>query len=309
MIQADILVVLATFNGRDRLARVLDGYINQIETNQTWKIVVADNGSTDNTAESLEIYKSKLDLYVLTEKNPGKNIALNCAMREISAKLYVFTDDDAIPAPDFIAQWSKCLSDYHEFDVFGGTVIPLFDSERPDWLDPDALPFDILYAQNIRKDGAIAPSSIFGPNMAVRGAIFNGDRWFDENIGPNSTDKTDAMGSETEFCVRICNEGAKSYFLGSPIVHHIVRPDQMTRDFVFARARRMGRGYARMLHDPLDKPKVDLPVLRYLPHHIRQLFRFAGLTFASGAQKIRKQWNFNIEKGYHDHVKELYGRF
>ena len=45
MIQADILVVLATFNGRDRLARVLDGYINQIETNQTWKIVVADNGS------------------------------------------------------------------------------------------------------------------------------------------------------------------------------------------------------------------------------------------------------------------------
>jgi glycosyltransferase involved in cell wall biosynthesis len=288
---------------------VLDGYIEQNGTNVGWQIVVVDNGSTDNTQEILKKYKERMNLHILTEKRPGKNAALNHAMRRVSANLYIFTDDDAIPAPDFIAQWSKCFFDYQDFDVFGGTVLPLFDSERPAWLDPDALPFDILYAQNIRNDGAIEPSSIFGPNMAVRGSMFNGDRWFDENIGPNSADKMYAMGSETEFCVRICNEGAKSYFLASPIVHHIVRPDQMTRDFVFARARRMGRGYGRMLHDPSDKPKINLPYLRYIPHHVRQFFRFAALTLATGARKVQKEWKYNIEIGYHDHVKDLYGKF
>lgn len=257
----------------------------------------------------MQITKKKLELHVLTERNPGKNAALNRAMREVSAKLYVFTDDDAIPAPDFIAEWSKCLSEYQDFDVFGGTVIPIFDLERPTWLDPESLPFDILYAQNIRNDGVVEPASIFGPNMAVRGPIFNGDRWFDERIGPNSNDKMYAMGSETEFCVRICSEGAQSYFLASPVVQHIVRPDQMTRDFVFARARRMGRGYARMLHNPSDKPKINLPYLRYMPHYIRQFFRFFALTFTTGTLKVQKEWKFNIEKGYHEHLKDLYGKF
>lgn len=60
MIQSDILVILATFNGGGRLARVLDGYIRQNETSASWKIVIVDNGSTDSTLEMLANYKKKV---------------------------------------------------------------------------------------------------------------------------------------------------------------------------------------------------------------------------------------------------------
>ncbi len=64
-----------------------------------------------------------------------------------------------------------------------------------------------------------------------------------------------------------------------------------------------------MLHDPSDKPKMNFPYLRYMPHNIRQFFRFVALTFTTGALKVQKEWKFNIEKGYHEHVKDLYGKF
>jgi hypothetical protein len=83
----------------------------------------------------------------------------------------------------------------------------------------------------------------------------------------------------------------------------------MTRDFVFARARRMGRGYARMLHNPSDKPKLNLPFLRYIPHHVRQIIRFGSTLVGSPQEKIRKEWEYNINKGYHEHLKELFGRY
>jgi glycosyltransferase involved in cell wall biosynthesis len=242
-----IVVVLSTHNGSAIVAEVLDGYCKVSAPTCAWRIVVVDNASTDNTPEVLKRYESVLPLEVLHEPAPGKNKALNRALRYVAlgADLYVFTDDDAIPKPSFLIEWEKVMRGYPDIEMFGATILPAFQADRPKWLKNFAPWYAELYAENIREDGPIGADKIFGPNMAVRRSVFAAGKMFNENIGPNSSAIAYPMGSETEFCMRVALEnGASAWFVSRPEVQHIVRPNQMTKAFVKARAYRHGRGVA-----------------------------------------------------------------
>lgn len=181
----------------------------------------------------------------------AKNVALNTALDAararggIGAQLLVFTDDDAIPENDFLQIWASVGDEKPDHDLFGGQVTAEFTSAPPAWLDACCDHFDVLFAQNEHAEGDIPARRIFGPNMAVRGRIFDHGHRFDETIGPNG--KPDyAMGGETEFCVRAERElGAKAWFVDRVRVRHLVRTWQMTPEFFAARAVRHGRGVAR----------------------------------------------------------------
>ena len=96
-----LTVMFATRNGSATLRKTLEGY-RRLNHSKNWRMVIIDNGSTDDTADILNFYKEVLPLQVYNEERPGKNLALNAGLnREEGPKadLYVFTDDDAIPMP------------------------------------------------------------------------------------------------------------------------------------------------------------------------------------------------------------------
>ncbi len=306
MTSADILILIATYNGADRLNRVLEGYERQTDPGVSWAIVVVDNASTDSTQKILAEYQLRLPLVNFYEPMAGKNRCLNNALRKIKADLVICSDDDAIPNESFLLEWSRVIKDLNEFDIFGAKVVPEFEVTPPKWLDPEALPFDILYAANNRVEGEIIPGHVFGPNMAVRGRVFEGGAMFDETIGPNNSDIGYTMGSETEFCMRMANGGAKCFFLEGPVVRHIVRANQMTRAFVRGRAKRMGRAYARLLHDSRDRPRLDFPGLRFLPHNVRQVLRWVRKCISANPERMRLEWNLYLQSGYYDELRERF---
>lgn len=88
-----VSVVIATFNRRDVLLSCLRRYADQVDV--ALEIIVADNGSTDGTADALR----KLQGVTLVEM--GRNVgplALNAAI-ELAQGRYIWrTDDDAYPA-------------------------------------------------------------------------------------------------------------------------------------------------------------------------------------------------------------------
>jgi glycosyltransferase involved in cell wall biosynthesis len=247
--EAELVVVFATHNGADWIGEVLAGYAQQDCAAFGWALLVVDNASTDATRAILDIWTDRIPMVVLEEPRPGKNVALNHALEAISNPVcdFIFTDDDAVPAPDYLARWKETLAARPDCQLFGGTVLPDFRG-FDDTLARRYEPWhDEIYARNCRASGPIAPKEIFGPNMAVSGTLIRRGFRFDETIGPSSADAAYPMGSETEFCARVAREtGARAWFSSAAQVRHIVRPNQTREAFILGRAYRHGRGVALM---------------------------------------------------------------
>lgn len=287
---AALLVVFATYNGADWIARVLDGYAAQRGA-PSWALVVVDNASTDATPSILNRYRDRIPLVVLREERPGKNRALNSALEAVWQVPcdYIFTDDDAVPDPDFVAQWAQTLGARRDYALFGGTVAPSFegvDRRIPHRYAPYHAE---IYALNSRPEGEISPRHIFGPNMAVSGELIRAGHRFDENIGPSSADGCYPMGSETEFCIRVARQaGVAAWFACHPKVHHIVRANQTTETFILQRAFRHGRGFAQM----------EAPAHPGLWASIKTSLRLGLLRLAGMTGSTRAKWNAGWLEGY-----------
>lgn len=302
-------VVFSSHNGRGTLAETLAAYSCQQPPSQPWRIVAVDNASTDGTGTVLIEFAKRLPLVALQEPRPGKNVALNTALRwvardrgwALSEDIFVFSDDDAPPRPGFLTGWEAAFREHPEATVFGGLVIPRFIEEPPDWLAACTEHHGELFARNDRPEGPLAARHIFGPNMAVAGRIIAAGHRFNEAIGPDGS-QSYAMGSETEFCVRIEREtGATAWFTRSACVDHLVRPWQMTRQFFTARAYRHGRGTAQQQDRPAYGKRHVLPVLKA---DSKSLGNGVLAVLSRRTRRHRAIWQAAWWKGFRDGVSE-----
>ncbi len=98
-------VILSTYNSPALLEKVLCGY--SIQTYRPFDIVVADDGSTDETRRLIERLGGELDLdirHVWHEDDGFRKCAiLNKAIAATDADYLVFSDGDCIPRRDFLA--------------------------------------------------------------------------------------------------------------------------------------------------------------------------------------------------------------
>ena len=104
-VQANIGVVVTTYNSPAWLEKVLWGYENQTDTN--FQLLIADDGSDEPTQKLIETYKksSTLNIEHIWHKDNGfrKTIILNKVIANTSLPYLIFTDGDCIPKNDFIA--------------------------------------------------------------------------------------------------------------------------------------------------------------------------------------------------------------
>ncbi|WP_428377608.1 glycosyltransferase [Lichenicoccus sp.] len=240
-----LTVLFSTRNRGGALAPVLDSFTSLEAPPEGWKLVVVDNGSTDNTAGLLQSYLDRLPLTIMREPRPGKNRALNAALPQLEGSLVVLTDDDVLPRPDWLVQLCRAAEEHPEAALFGGCVLPHWSCPRPPWLLETAVPFSVLYAQQRRDTGPCSYAAIFGPNMAVRASVFAAGFRFSESVGPDETRRMYAMGGETEFLRRLDAAGYRGHFVADAVVGHIIRPEQLDEQWILHRAYRYGIGEGR----------------------------------------------------------------
>ncbi|MBV7534770.1 glycosyltransferase [Duganella sp. sic0402] len=291
---------MATRNGSATLPKVLDAYCRLIVPADGWRLLIVDNGSNDGTAELLAAYASRLPLQVLHEPQAGKNRALNQALQAITVEagaLYIFTDDDATPSPDWLLQWQACAIDNPAYSVFGGTILPDWEAPPPPWLQP-LIPTGLTYGLTSPSlpDGPVFPGLVWGANMAIRPAVFAAGHRFDTCIGPNGADY--AMGSETEFTRRLALAGYPAWFCGAPKVAHQIRVHQVRIDYILRKAGRFGRGKYRQ--EQAGKFAERLGVPRWMLRRYLVELGSLGLAMASGdiGRKFRHRWELAFLRGY-----------
>lgn len=296
-----LTVFMATRNGAATLPRVLEAYCVLAVPAQGWRLIAVDNGSTDATRAILDGYAGRLPLTCLHEARPGKNVALNRALAQVLAEpgdgLFVFTDDDAMPAPDWLQRLQQAADTQPGYAVFGGSIVADWAVPPPDWvlrLVPLGMTFGVTSPS--LPEGPVFPGLVWGANMAVRRAVFEAGYRFDENVGPNGG--AYAMGSEIQLTRRLCDAGYLPWFCPAARVAHHVRAHQLAAADILQRAWRFGRGKFRQ-----DR-KGPYPYLLRVPRWMWKRLALEGLGLAAAllrgdrdAQFLRR-WELAYLRGY-----------
>lgn len=214
------------------------------------QIIVVDNNSSDKTYEVCQGFESQLPLTYLFQPKPGKNSALNLALKELElGDVVVFTDDDVCPNVEWFQTIKNSLANYPQYSVFGGPVHMIWPEDAPNWCKSLE---KIVYAQhsyNEKEAEYEAGLYPIGPNFWVRSEIFTRCKYkFSESVGPIPNSQKRIMGSETSFLMKLTARGYKIMHIPDARVGHYVTPSQTTKKYVLSRSRTHGRFLARMGH-------------------------------------------------------------
>jgi glycosyltransferase involved in cell wall biosynthesis len=129
-----LTVFIATHNGGRTLPRVLDAYTQLVPPPGGWKLVLIDNGSDDDSPRILRSFLDRLPLALVSEPRRGKNRALNRGLGELEGDLAVFSDDDVLPARDWLVQLRAAADQHPECGAFGGHILPAWDVPPDEWV-------------------------------------------------------------------------------------------------------------------------------------------------------------------------------
>ncbi len=296
-----LTVLVATRNGAATLPRVLTAYTRLRPPEGGWRLVVIDNGSTDGSDRLVRSFAGVLPLVPLSAPRPGKNRALNAGLRALEGDLAVFSDDDAVPDPDWLVALRRAADAHPEAAVFGGRILPLWSGEPARWVR-EWVPAGPVFGVTdpAWPDGPCEPTRVWGANMAIRAGLFARGHRFDERIGPDGSARY-AMGGETELTLRLAiAERATCWHCPGARVHHLIAVQRITRASVLGRAFRVGRCVYRESRQKAAAGRAHVP--RGAPVIGRELARaLAGLAggwaTANARRAFEARWQLNLWLG------------
>lgn len=102
----ELTVIIPTYNRSTVLKRCLDALTSQTLLADLYEIVVADDGSSDDTRQTVErcAAGSPARVNYLWQSNAGANAARNLAVAEARGRLLLFINDDTIATPTMLAE-------------------------------------------------------------------------------------------------------------------------------------------------------------------------------------------------------------
>ncbi len=201
-------IIIPCFNGADTIAVQLEA-LSQQEWSEPWEIIVADNGSTDETLAIVKQYAKQLpNLRIVdSSKKRGSSYARNVGVAAAKGESVAFCDVDDEVAPRWVAAMGGALAK-HEL------VGCPFDIEKlnPLWVQKSR--------GNPQRD---SPQTIWYPpylphvagcGLGVRRSLYEAVGGFDESLS-NLPD--------TDFCFKTQFTGVQLHFVSDTVIHYRLR--------------------------------------------------------------------------------------
>ena len=228
-------VVIPTRNRRGRLLPLLAEVLPQAAASNT-ELLVADNGSTDGTAEALRPLSADGRLRVVVEPRPGATRTRNTGARAARGEVVAFIDDDALPHGGWLAALLAPFAD-PRVGCVGGCVRLRFAGAPPAWWDSALATY--LAAYDLGPEPADLGTrpwydSPRGLNMAVRRDALLAVGGFNLRLGPRAD--RPSVGEESDLCLRLLARGWEIRYVPDAVVEHLVDPHRLHPRWFFQRA-------------------------------------------------------------------------
>lgn len=207
-----VSVAVSTYNRADRLDRLVTALAAQ-DLDAPFEVVIADDGSTDDTWTTLERLSEERDLAlrpVRIDVNRGAAHGRNTAWRVAQAPIIAFTDDDCRPDPG----WLRCLiaAFVDDVDLVQGRTLadPLQEHRRGPFSHTIEMTSERGWYETC--------------NIAYRRELLERLDGLDESWECTT-------GEDTDMAYRAKSLGARTAFSADAVVYHEITPSDVWARF------------------------------------------------------------------------------
>lgn len=132
-----VSVVVATYNRVALLKKCVEALRNQTLDPSEFEVIIVDDGSLDGTEGFLasETAHTSLNLRNFTQDRQGPAVARNYGIKEAKSDLIAFTDDDCVPAPDWLEHLIVALPKNNKCVGVGGRIVRVSNSMISRYID------------------------------------------------------------------------------------------------------------------------------------------------------------------------------
>jgi glycosyltransferase involved in cell wall biosynthesis len=171
-------VIVPTLDRSVLLRATIASIARQTLPADQFEIIVVDNGSTDNTVQTVDsLIKGHPDhrIRYIYEPEPGLLAGRHRGASEAVEELLVFVDDDIEAVPGWLAAIVSAFED-PQVQLAGGRNLPKYETDAPPWIESfwDAASGGGRYCYYLslldlgEEKRQIIPNYVFGLNFAIR---------------------------------------------------------------------------------------------------------------------------------------------
>jgi len=198
----------------------------------------------DHNPRLLERARRQVPGVVILENRQLRGLAgtRNTAVAVAQGAIIAFLDDDAVAAPDWLAQLSAGYNNPQVIGV-GGSIHPLWPSSRPGWFPEE---FDWVVGCTYRglPEHRAPVRNLIGANMSFRRQVFAVVQFY-TGIGHMGTNPLG--GSDPDFCIRVNQHWPQKFLLYEPRARVYHRVSKNRAHWRYFRLRCYNEGLSKAL--------------------------------------------------------------
>ena len=263
MLLMKISVAICTWNRADLLRQTLlhmQGL--HIDGQFAWELVIVNNNSTDGTQLVIEEFRQSLPIVDVFEPIQGHSQSRNRAVATASGDYLVWTDNDVLVDPNWLAAYHEAFQTYPDAAFFGGVIEPEFETPRPAWLEAR---WDVCQA--------VYAARMLGTQPLV----------LDEKTLPYGANYAVRMDVQRQFLYDIAFGRKATAMIGEDEV---------------AVLRAMAQAGHRGMWVPAARLKHFIPTNRICESYVRKYFVGQGQTNVMKGKTSRNRWLLFLEASY-----------
>ena len=226
-----VSVIIPVYNDPERIRKALDALVAQTYPCESYEIIVADNGSNDDTPRIVDEYRGKyprLVRVVFENKIQSSYAARNKAITEARSNIFAFIDSDCVPEPDWIEAGIYALKN-KSASCGGGRITFFYKAEQPNLYE---------FYDSSRK---LNQQSFVETAGFAATANFFAERRLFEQYGLFRSDLI--SGGDYEFGRRLTKGGENLIYIPNAVVKH---PARSTPRDIYKKSKRVAIGQKKL---------------------------------------------------------------